>query len=218
MMIPQIQSSGLSTAIKKSKILHIQNNKCAIVATEPAFKSDYTQTEEIFFRMPWTFFIGKFKIMTGKKRNNNNNNNLPNITTIPMNMSLTNSTFINPFSFSASKNNDFFIKAKIRKSNWIKNGVINEKTNLLRNKNSNNIRTIKNGIKNYRELSLRDKANIYLTKFNGFIFNRKILNNGNKITNKGSSNKDKKINEYNCYKKTKNNSEGKIIYENIKNA
>ena len=217
--IPQIQSSpsSLSTAIKKSKILHIQNNKCAIVATEPAFKSDYTQTEEIFFRMPWTFFIGKFKIMTGKKRNNNNNK-LPNITTIPMNMSLTNSTFINPFSFSASKNNDFFIKAKIRKSNWIKNGVINEKTNLLRNKNSNNIRTIKNGIKNYRELSLRDKANIYLTRFNGFIFNRKILNNGNKITNKGSANKEKNINEYNCYKKTKNNSEGKIIYENIKNA
>ena len=217
---PQIKSSptNTSTIPKQSKTIHTPNSQNTImsVVTESIYKNAYTQTEDIFFRMPWTFFVGKFKILTAKKRKSSNN--LPNITTIPINMGITNSSIKNPFSFSANKRSELIIKAKIRKTNWLKFGILDEKNFILRNQNYNNIKTIKNSIKNYRELSLRDKANSYLTRFNGFILNRKKNNYGNISSNKGSVNKEKNISEYNSGKKSKNNSEGKIIYENIKNS
>lgn len=37
-------------------------NLPAPIPTEVSTKNDYTQTEEIFFRMNWTFFVGKYKI------------------------------------------------------------------------------------------------------------------------------------------------------------
>ena len=47
--------------------------------TDPNMKNEYTQTEEIFFKMHWSYFTGQYKILTCKRRelmsNNNNNNN-----------------------------------------------------------------------------------------------------------------------------------------------
>ena len=42
---------------------------------EPKTKDEYTQTDEVFFRMHWTYFVGKYKILNCKRRYNN----LPNI-------------------------------------------------------------------------------------------------------------------------------------------
>jgi hypothetical protein len=101
---PARSPSNTSINFKKSKILQIQNNKNITVqiATEPNYKNDYTQTEEIFFRMHWTFFVGKFRILNGRK---NIINNLPNIATIPINMAKLNNNYINPFSISTNKKN-----------------------------------------------------------------------------------------------------------------
>ena len=37
------------------------------VLTDPSMKDDYTQTEEIFFKMHWSYFTGKYKILQCRK-------------------------------------------------------------------------------------------------------------------------------------------------------
>ena len=47
--------------------------------TDPNMKNEYTQTEEIFFKMHWSYFTGQYKILSCKSRgiiSNNNNNYL----------------------------------------------------------------------------------------------------------------------------------------------
>ena len=38
------------------------------VLTDPSMKDDYTQTEEIFFKMHWSYFAGKYKIINCRKK------------------------------------------------------------------------------------------------------------------------------------------------------
>ena len=224
---PSIKSGSNSYInFKKTKVTQIQNNnqnkqnqnQNQLAATEPNFKSDYTQTEEIFFRMHWTFFVGKYKILTGKKTNNNN---LPNICTIPLNMAKLNNNYINPFSYSSHKKNDLVINGKIKTTNWTKFGnvFVDEKNinQILKQNGNNNIKVIKNyGIEINRNNLLKDRASIrplYLTRFIGNNQNsNKKHNNENKISNKNSNNT-KIINDNNKINKGKNSSEGKIKEE-----
>ena len=60
---------------KNSKIIINCNNekikkiiKQQITPTEPNTKNEYTQTEEIFFKMHWSYFNGQYKIMTCNRR------------------------------------------------------------------------------------------------------------------------------------------------------
>ena len=57
----------------KTKVSRKKNN----LITDSNMKSEYTQTEEIFFKMHWSFFSGQYKIMSCNKFPNylNNNNN-----------------------------------------------------------------------------------------------------------------------------------------------
>ena len=69
--------------IKNTKIIINCNFKARIsrkrnnIVTDSNMKSEYTQTEEIFFKMHWTYFSGQYKIMSCNKfpsyLNNNNN-------------------------------------------------------------------------------------------------------------------------------------------------
>ena len=223
---PPIKSGSNSYInFKKTKVTQIQNNnqnkqnQTQLASTEPNFKSDYTQTEEIFFRMHWTFFVGKYKILTGKRINNNN---LPNICTIPLNMAKLNNNYINPFSHSSQKKNDLVINGKIKTTNWTKFGniFVDEKNinQILKQNGNNNIKVIKNyGIEINRNNLLKDRASIrplYLTRFIGNNSTKKY-NNENKISNKNSNNT-KNINDNNKANKGKNSSEGKIKEENNK--
>ena len=218
---PPIKSSSItSTNFKKNKSIPLQNNQninpLQQIPTEPNFKSDYTQTEEIFFRMHWTFFVGKYKILTGKRINNNSN--LPNISTIPITMCKLNNNFINHYSHSTHKRNDLLINGKYKNTNWTKFGniFVDEKNiNQIRKTNgSNNIKMLKNNIdENNRNSNnlLKERSKIkpiYLTRFNGnaLAVNRKE-NNENKIS-KDLLNKEKNINDNNGIK-GKNSLEGK---------
>ena len=48
--------------------------KKQIVITDSNMKSEYTQTEEIFFKMHWSYFSGQYKIMNCTRITVNNNN------------------------------------------------------------------------------------------------------------------------------------------------
>ena len=225
---PPIKSSSITSAnFKMPKTIQTQNiqnqsQPPPLSPTEPNFKSDYTQTEEIFFRMHWTFFVGKYKILTGKK--NNNNNNLPNISALPINMGKMNNNYINPFSHSTIKRNDLLVNAKYKNTNWTKFGniFVDERNNnhIRKPSGNNNIKLLKNNIEeNNRNYSVKDRSNIkpiYLTRFNGnsLPLSRKE-NNENKI-NKGSVNKEKIIFDKNGGNKGKNGEEEKKREDNKK--
>ena len=163
--------------------------------------------------MHWTFFVGKFKILTSKR----NNNNLPNISTIPLNIGRLNNNYINPFSYSTHKKNDLLVNGKLKNTNWTRFGNIfidEKKINQIikQNGNNNNIKVIKgNGVEMNRNSLLKDRSNIrpiYLTRFNGnSLSSTKKANNENKIFNKNSNNKEKEknLNDYTKVNKGKNN-------------
>jgi hypothetical protein len=69
---------------------------------EHKMKDESTQTDEIFFRMHWTYFVGKYKILNCRR----NNNNLPNISNAPFNMVKLNRNLFGRF-FN-QRNNFFF--------------------------------------------------------------------------------------------------------------
>ena len=196
---PPVKSSSITTInFKKTRnTQYIKYNQKQInpipqVSTEPNFKSDYTQTEEIFFRMHWTFFIGKFKILTGKRISNNNN--LPNISAIPINMGKLNNNYINPFSHSTHKRNDLLINGKIKNANFAKfsNYFVDQKNinQIRKDWGKNNIKILEsNGIYKRNDL-VKDYYKIranYLTRFNAKSLSlTKEKNNDNIIINKTS--------------------------------
>ena len=194
------QKSKTSLEIKKSQP-HQSMNLPAPIPTEPNTKNDYTQTEEIFFRMHWSFFVGKYKVLTGKRENNN----LPSISNIPLNLiGKMNNNYIN----NISKRNDILVNGRIKNINWTKftNILVDEKNiNQIKKKNENshfknkktNEGDTKSGI-----ASLKDKTNlkhIYKnSKFNGTNLSlKKPNNNGFKGSNKELMNKEKNSNDNN---------------------
>ena len=126
---------------------------------EPKMKDDYTQTDEVFFRMHWTYFVGKYKILNCRR----NYNNFPNITNAPFNMAKLNRNLFGQF-FN-KRNNFLIINERGKKSDWTKfKNNLNEQ-----NRNHNGNINIAYGLKNY---SLNDKniKPMYLNKLNKNIF------------------------------------------------
>ena len=126
---------------------------------EPKTKDEYTQTDEIFFRMHWTYFVGKYKILNCKRHFNN----LPNITNAPFNMSKLNR---NLFGRLFNKRNNFIlINERFKNSDWTKfrNSQIEQNGNF-------------NIIANFKNYNFKDKnvKPIYLNRLNrnGFSMNR----------------------------------------------
>ena len=123
---------------------------------EPKTKDEYTQTDEVFFRMHWTYFVGKYKILNCKRRYNN----LPNISNAPFNMTKLNQNLFGRF-FN-KRNNFILINERYKKSDWTKLGNSNQ---LDQNRKQNGNFNIMSSLKNY---SLKDKniKPIYLNKIN----------------------------------------------------
>ena len=231
-----IKQSSIATLNLKSKsksLLETKNNQNNYsnqiqqtpFQTDPNTKNDYTQTEEIFFRMHWTFFVGKYKILTGKR-----NNNLPNISTIPRNLigKLSNNYF-NNYSSSNNKKNDFYINGKLKNGKFRKYGniYVDEKIiNQIKKQNENgNFKLGKNNSNenNNRNIGLKDKSNVkslYVTRFNGDTLSLNNKSNKNKGSNKGLINKEKNLNDinrnkgiYSCERKIReeNNKEKEVF-------
>ena len=164
---------------------------------EPNTKNDYSQTEEIFFRMHWSYFVGKYKILSGIRANNN----LPNISSYPLNpIGKVNNNYINNHSYSSNKRKDLLINGTIKNINWVrfKNNLANSK-NISQKKsiNENSLFTMKkanDGDNKSRIASLKDQSNlkiIYHNKFNGTYFSLKKSNNNElKGSNKEILNKE----------------------------
>ena len=193
------QKSKTSLEIKKSQQQQ-PTNLPAPIPTEPNTKNDYSQTEEIFFRMHWSFFVGKYKILTGKRTNNN----LPNISGFPLNLiGKLNNNYIN----NITKRNEILVNGRIKNINWTKftNILADEKSiNQIKKQNENShfkIKKINDGDTKSGFASLKDKTNlknIYYARLNGTNHSlKKPNNNGLKGSSKELMNKEKNSNDNN---------------------
>ena len=126
----------------------------------PKTKEEYTQTDEIFFRMHWTYFVGKYKILNCKTTNSNN---LPNITNGPFNLGRLNRNIFGRF-FNR-RNNFFLINDRFKKSDWTKS-----KNNQIEHNGNYNI------MHNFNNYNFKDKnmKPVYLNRINrnGYSVNR----------------------------------------------
>ena len=187
--------------------------KQKIPPTVPNIKNEYTQTEEIFFKMHWSYFNGKYKIMTCNRRGPDFNNNnflgissnlfgqLKNTNFYKKQMNLNNITALNRFNGSLnhnirshSLNNKIAVNNQIdlpipKKSNNynINKDNINKKDNEQKdNIDEKNVKTIK--IINQNIIQKKKIENDYM-KLN-FTLNKEIkkefLNNNELIKNNSS--------------------------------
>ena len=185
---------------KSNPLQEMEMNLPAPIPTEASTKNDYTQTEEIFFRMNWTYFIGKYKILTGKKTNSN----FPNISTLPSNdIGKMDKSHLNNFSFYNNKRNEIIKNERFDNINWTKFGniFVDEKTINQINKND---KKSTRGENHNRIIALRDRTNskqIYFTRFNGTTLSLKKYNNNQiKNSNKSLLNKGKNFIDNNVNK------------------
>ena len=178
---------------KKNKIIINCNNndkikkiiKQQIAPTEPNTKNEYTQTEEIFFKMPWTYFKEQYKIMSCNRRwplvNRNNffgisSNIIKNNNFYKRHMNINNLNSLNKYNGnlnhnirSRSLNNKIILNNKrndipFPNKNYY-NLNINNKINNINNNNKDNNINIKNeknnilGVNNDKTMKVISKQN-----------------------------------------------------------
>ena len=169
--------------------------------TDSHVKNEYTQTEEIFFKMHWTYFSGQYKIMSCNKLgdyfNNNNFDFSSNLfgqlkksnfykKQIDENLKVLNRlNGINSVTRAKSFNNKIIFN---NKNSIILQGV-NSKINIndakkyldnnLKKNNNKNDNEQKNNIDNYGDINGQNKIDIINNK-NNKLFNFTIDNNSNK--------------------------------------
>ena len=171
-----------------------QNIKQQTIMTDPNMKNEYTQTEEIFFKMHWSYFSGQYKILSCKKKNNYSNNNY---------------LGFSPNLFGQLKNNINFYKRQMDINN------LNYRSNSYNNKifvNFKNGIPINNG--QYNIINNINKNNIY----NNYNLNMSN-NNFNEPNDNIQKNKEEnnRINDQSNIKLVKHqNSEKKLNIENNK--
>ena len=182
--------------IKTRKNMRKQN-----LITDSHVKNEYTQTEEIFFKMHWTYFSGQYKIMSCNKLgdyfNNNNFDFSSNLfgqlkksnfykKQIDENLKVLNRlNGINSVTRAKSFNNKIIFN---NKNSIILQGV-NSKINIndakkylnnnLKKNNNKNDNDQKNNIDNYGDINGQNKIDIINNK-NNKLFNFTIDNNSNK--------------------------------------
>ena len=182
--------------IKTRKNMRKQN-----LITDSHVKNEYTQTEEIFFKMHWTYFSGQYKIMSCNKLgdyfNNNNFDFSSNLfgqlkksnfykKQIDENLKVLNRlNGINSVTRAKSFNNKIIFN---NKNSIILQGV-NSKINIndakkylnnnLKKNNNKNDNEQKNNIDNYGDINGQNKIDIINNK-NNKLFNFTIDNNSNK--------------------------------------
>ena len=181
--------------------------------TDPNMKSEYTQTEEIFFKMHWSYFTGQYKILSCKTRG-----------TLPNNI---NYFGLSQNIFGQIKNRNFYNNNSIlnnkRQPNFINsNNKFNGRINYYNNNNLNVIRS--KSLSN--RMILSGKNNTPGTNFNiNFNINKNVNKNNiinnyyNKIINENRINSNHIQNENsndnkNNGQNNENNNQNKINSQN----
>ena len=161
-------------------VINCNNNRINLQNINNNTKEDYTQTEEIFFKMHWTYFSGQYKIIDCAPRLIPNNKSYFGITT-------------NLFGQLRTKN-DFYKNAVI--NNYNNNNNINNKRYIKNLNNSNNMNIIRPQSFNnkfiFNKKNFKPQQQKYdNNKNNNNNFNYLIKNNinNNKIINKFNSDK-----------------------------
>ena len=148
--------------------------------TDPITRDDYTQTEDIFFKMHWSYFCGQYKILSCRRANFFNNNFIGISTNL----------------FGQLKNNTFFYKRQMDINNI--NTINKYKSNLnnnIRSQSLNNkiIINYKNGIpiaKNGKNYNIHNNINKNKT-FNKYnYYHNNIINESSIIDKNQKKNKD----------------------------
>ena len=193
--------------IKNSKIIINCNFKAKkslrrqSLITDTNMKNEYTQTEEIFFKMHWSYFSGQYKIMSSNKLGDYLNSNNFDISSnlfgqlkrsnfykkqIDDNLKTLNRlNGMNPVTRAKSFNNKIFLN---NKNSIFLNGI-NNNINIIANKkflnnnvNRNNVNTNdneqKNNMDNHDDLGEDNKMKI-INNQNNKLFNFTIDNNSN---------------------------------------
>ena len=148
---------------KNEQSTNKKNNKTETIveSTESNIRNAYTQTEEIFFKMNWTFFIGKYKILAGRRYTSNK---LPNISTIPLNYTGQVINYQNNSNFLCNRRKELYIQARFRNLNISKFGNIFMEERLInhyRNKMQKNIiKRNKIEVDKHLNIELYKKSNI----------------------------------------------------------
>ena len=161
-------------------VINCNNNRINLQNINNNTKEDYTQTEEIFFKMHWTYFSGQYKIIDCAPRLIPNNKSYFGITT-------------NLFGQLRTKN-DFYKNAVI--NNYNNNNNSNNKRYIKNLNNSNNMNIIRPQSFNnkfiFNKKNFKPQQQKYdNNKNNNNNFNYLIKNNinNNKIINKFNSDK-----------------------------
>ena len=168
-------------------VINCNNNRINLQNLSSNTKNEYTQTEEIFFKMHWTYFSGQYKIIDCGPRLIYTNKNYFGIST-------------NLFGQIRTKN-DFY-----------KNAVINNYGN---GNNGNNKRYSNLGKTNRNNENLNNSNNLNLLRPQSFNNNKVIFNKKNlksqQNNNNDNNNKNYNINNLlNFSKKNNNNINNKI--------
>ncbi len=160
-----------------------KNQKKINLITDPNMKSEYTQTEEIFFKMHWSYFSGQYKIMSSNLLGNllDKNNfdissnwfgQFKNNTLYRKQVNLNNLRTLNKFNSMnpAGRAKSFNNKIIINNNNNIKkysdNNLNKVNINIMNNRNDNEQ---KNNLENHYDLSEENR--------------NKIMQNKNKLLN-----------------------------------
>ena len=159
----------MSNSQSKQNINNFSSNKHqtdTIDESNEFIKIDrYTQTEEIFFKMSWKFFIGKFKILTEKRVLISK---FPNISTIPIKYSGRIINYQNNSNFLSERRKELYIKSRLRNVNLSKfGGLFLGDKYLFKYKNiiEKNARKYKEELDNYSNKRLNIKP-LSLIKIN----------------------------------------------------
>ena len=203
------------------------------VLTDPSMKDDYTQTEEIFFKMHWSYFTGKYKILQCRKKPIISTSNFIGFTTNLFGQLKNRNIFINNSLMNNKrnrvpdlniKNNRFYgninfnsnintIKAKsLTKRMVFKNNNIVKESNANKNimNNNKNSNSINNEEKNTIKSS--DLNNIKMMKNKNIIPSNQKIDLGKSQYSLLVYNKSQKKNLTNSYNKEEN--DNRNIYLN----
>ena len=177
-------------------VINCNNNRINLQNINNNTKEDYTQTEEIFFKMHWTYFSGQYKIIDCAPRLIPNNKSYFGITT-------------NLFGQLRTKN-DFYKNAVI--NNYNNNNNINNKRYIKNLNNSNNMNIIRPQSFNNKFIFNKKNFKPQQQKYD----NNKNNNNNFDYLIKNNINNNKIINKFNSDKNMNNKINSGVRYSQNK--
>ena len=186
------------------------------IITDPNMKNEYTQTEEIFFKMHWSYFSGQYKILTCKSRGMNMSNN--NYLGLSQNLfgQIRNRNIYNNSLLNNRRNRDMLNNNYNNKYNG-KINYNNNNLNVIRSKSLSN-RMIFSGKRtttglNYNINNNINKNNIINNYYNKIINENRINSNiiHKENNNDNENHKDEKVEDNNDYYKMKGQNNIKIV-------